>query len=691
MEKVGLSFLIGAVVGASFKTSINGVKNSIGDINKEIKLLTEKRAILLDRKYNNSQAFLPNSRDELLKINKEIERLTNLKTIDLKFRSNINEVKSSLSDLMKFGGVVSAGAYVAARPIKIAIDFEQAMLNVKSVINGITDEQFKALNNEAKRLGATTSFSASEAAEGMKYLGYAGFSTNQIIAAMPGLLDMARAGVVDLGKASDISSNILSAFGISAGEMGRVADTLTMAFTTSNTTLESLGYTMGEVAPIAKEAGMSLEETAAMAGLLGNIGIQGSKAGTQLKAMVNRLSAPVGPAQKMLESLGVTVKDSAGNLRPMIEVLADMEKATAALGNADRLAAYKTIFGEEPIAGLSELVDKAGTGEIAKYIDIIKNSSGKASQVAAIQMSGLKGSLDELSSSLEGVAISFGEIMIPAIKSATEILTGVSGGINNLINNHSFLIKSLVTVTGSVITFIGGYKTAVVVMNVFGAVSKFAHMQALALGLATGKASVGVKLLAVAQAGLNTVMSLNPIALAVGAFAVAGVIIYKIVKNWDKIKEYFANFWEYIKQKFFEELEAIAPVVNFIGKAAGKLMLVTRAVSESVTWVGNKLGITDEKADFSINNLTRPAFELETLKSNKPVSEHIYQKDGTIDKYNKNIVNHAPITYAPNITVQGNANKQDILEAEKMSQREFEKMYKQQRYNDARLSYGGGY
>lgn len=357
--------------------------------------LTEKRAILLDRKYNNSQAFLPNSRDELLKINKEIERLTNLKTIDLKFRSNINEVKSSLSDLMKFGGVVSAGAYVAARPIKIAIDFEQAMLNVKSVINGITDEQFKALNNEAKRLGATTSFSASEAAEGMKYLGYAGFSTNQIIAAMPGLLDMARAGVVDLGKASDISSNILSAFGISAGEMGRVADTLTMAFTTSNTTLESLGYTMGEVAPIAKEAGMSLEETAAMAGLLGNIGIQGSKAGTQLKAMVNRLSAPVGPAQKMLESLGVTVKDSAGNLRPMIEVLADMEKATAALGNADRLAAYKTIFGEEPIAGLSELVDKAGTGEIAKYIDIIKNSSGKASQVAAIQMSGLKGSLDE--------------------------------------------------------------------------------------------------------------------------------------------------------------------------------------------------------------------------------------------------------------------------------------------------------
>lgn len=691
MEKVGLSFLIGAVVGASFKTSINGVKNSIGDINREVKLLTEKRDMLLDRKYNNPQSFLSNSKEELLKVNMEIERLTNLKTIDLKFRSNINEVKSSLSDLMKFGGVVTAGALVAARPIKIAMDFEQSMLNVKSVINGITEDEFKALNDEAKRLGATTSFSASEAAEGMKYLAMAGFNSNQIISSMPGLLDMARAGVIDLGKASDISSNILSAFGISANEMGRVADTLTMAFTTSNTTLESLGYTMKYVGPIAREAGMSLEEAAAMAGLLGNVGIQGEMAGTQLRAMVNRLTAPVGPAQEKLKELGITVKDSAGNLRPMIELLAEMDNKTANMGNADRLAAFKTIFGEEAVSGLSELINQAGTGGIAKYLDIVKNSAGKASQVASIQMSGLKGSLDELSSSLEGVAISFGELMIPAIKNISEILTGISGGIYNLINNHGFLIKSLVAVTGSVITFIGGYKTSIVVMNLFGTVSKFAQMQALALGLATGKASIGVKLLAVAQTGLNTVMALNPIARAVGAFAVAGVIVYKIVKNWDKIKEYFANFWEYIKQKFFDALEAIKPVINFIGNAAGKLMLVTRTISESATWVGNKLGIIDEKPDFSINNLTRPAFELETSKGERPESEHIFQESGTIDKYNKNMVNNAPLTYAPNITIQGNANKEDILEAEKMSQREFEKMYKQQKYNDARLSYGGGY
>ena len=670
MEKVGLSFVIGAVVGASFKTSINGVKTSIGDINREVKQLSQKRAELLDKKWNSSSRFLESDKNELLRINKEIARLKKTETIDLKFRSNINEVKSSLSDLMKFGGVVTAGALVAARPIKIAMDFEQSMLNVKSVINGITEQEFKSLTSEAKKLGATTSFSASEAAEGMKYLAMAGFNSNQIISSMPGLLDMARAGVIDLGKASDISSNILSAFGISAGEMGRVADTLTMAFTTSNTTLESLGYTMKYVGPIARAAGMSLEEAAAMAGLLGNVGIQGEMAGTQLRAMLNRLAAPVGPAQEKLKELGITVKDSAGNLRPMIELLAEMDNKTANMGNADRLAAFKTIFGEEAVSGLSELISQAGAGGISKYLDIVKNSTGKASQVASIQMSGLKGALDELSSSIEGIAISFGTLMIPAIKTAAQVLTTLTGGINNLLENHKGLVEILKIGTGIVLGFVAGYKSLVFVVGAY---------------------KTAVSILTIAQLALNGAMLANPVGLIIGGIAAAGVAVYGVVKNWDKIKEYFANLWEGIKQTFFDALEAIKPAINFVGNAAGKLMAVTRVVTESATWVGNKLGLTEEKADFSANNLTRPAFQLEVAKSNKPVSEHIYQKDGAIDKYNKNVVNNAPVNYSPNITVQGNANKQDILEAEKMSQREFEKMYKQQRYNDARLSQNGAY
>ena len=669
MEKVGLSFVIGAVVGASFKTSINGVKTSIGDINREVKQLSKKRAELLDKKWNSSSRFLESDKNELLRINKEIARLKKTETIHLKFRSNINEVKNSLSDLMKFGGVVSAGALIAAKPVSIAVDFEQSMLNIKSVVNGISEQEFNALSKEARRLGAETSFSAREAADGMKYLAMAGFKSNQIIDAMPGLLDMAKAGVIDLGRASDISSNILSAFGLSAQEMTRVADTLTMAFTTSNTTLESLGYTMKHVGPIAREAGMSLEEATAMAGLLGNVGIQGEMAGTQLRAMVNRLTPPVGPAQEKLKELGITVKDSTGNLRPMIELLAEMDEKTAAFGNADRLAAFKTIFGEEAVSGLTELVNQAGAGGISKYLSIVQNSKGKASEVASIQMSGLKGSLDELSSSIEGIAISFGTLMIPAIKTAAQVLTTLTGGINNLLENHKGLVEILKIGTGIVLGFVAGYKS---------------------LAFVVGAYKSAVSILTIAQLALNGAMLANPVGLIIGGIA-AGVAVYGVVKNWDKIKEYFANLWEGIKQTFFDALEAIKPAINFVGNAAGKLMAVTRVVSESVTWVGNKLGLTEEKADFSANNLTRPAFQLEVAKNNKPVSEHITQKGGAIDKYNKNVVNNAPVNYSPNITIQGNANKQDIIDAEKMSQREFEKMYKQQMHNSARLSLNGAY
>lgn len=670
MEKVGLSFVIGAVVGASFKTSINGVKTSIGDINREVKQLSKKRAELLDKKWNSSSRFLESDKNELLRINKEIARLKKTETIHLKFRSNINEVKNSLSDLMKFGGVVSAGALIAAKPVSIAVDFEQSMLNIKSAVNGISEQEFNALSKEARRLGAETSFSAREAADGMKELAIKGLNTQQIIAAMPGLLDMAKAGVVDLAKASDIAGEALGQFGLDASQTSRVADILTMAFTTSNTTLESLGYTMKYAGRVGREIGLSLEDTAAMAGLLGNIGIKGEQAGTVLRSIYGRLAAPVGPAQKQLEALGVTVKDSTGNLRPLIELLAEMDSKTANMGNADRLAAFKTIFGEEGMTGASELISKGGVGEIAKYVDIIKNSSGKASQVAAIQMSGLKGSLDELSSSIEGIAISFGTLMIPAIKTAAQVLTTLTGGINNLLENHKGLVEILKIGTGIVLGFVTGYKS---------------------LAFVVGAYKTAVSILTIAQLALNGAMLANPVGLIIGGIAAAGVAVYGVVKNWDKIKEYFANLWEGIKQTFFDALEAIKPAINFVGNAAGKLMAVTRVVSESATWVGNKLGLTEEKADFSANNLTRPAFQLEVAKNNKPVSEHITQKGGAIDNYNKNVVNNAPVNYSPNITIQGNANKNDILEAEKMSQREFEKMYKQQRYNDARLSLNGAY
>lgn len=188
--------------------------------------------------------------------------------------------------------------------ITTGMDFSSQMSRVAAVSNASQEER-EALEAQARLLGKTTVWSGSQVGQGMEYLSMAGFKTKDILAAMPGMLNLASAGGIDLGRASDISSNILTGFGFESREMGRVGDVLTNAFTSSNTTLESLGNTMNNAAPVAKSLGASLEETAAMAGKLGDAGIQGEMAGTTLRAVMLRLSAPSTKAAEALKDLGI--------------------------------------------------------------------------------------------------------------------------------------------------------------------------------------------------------------------------------------------------------------------------------------------------------------------------------------------------------------------------------------------------
>src|SRR5699024_449046 len=162
-------------------------------------------------------------------------------------------------------------------------------------------------SKQARELGQTTQFTASQAADGMKYLAMAGLDANEIMAAMPGMLDLAVAGNLDLGTTADIASDTMAAFGLEASEATRVADVLAKTATSSNTNIEMLGDTMKYVAPVARTAGMSLEETSAMAGLLANVGIKSSQAGTTMKSMLLKLANPSAKASNLLSDLGVSV------------------------------------------------------------------------------------------------------------------------------------------------------------------------------------------------------------------------------------------------------------------------------------------------------------------------------------------------------------------------------------------------
>ncbi len=343
--------------------------------------------------------------------------------------------------------------------VATAAGFEDQMAKV-GAISRASASDMQALEAKARELGATTQFTAVQVGEAEQFLAMAGFNAQENIAALPGVLNLAAATATDLGRAADISSDILGAFGMRASEMTRVADVLAATCSSANTNMEMLGDTMKYVAPVARQAGLSLEETSAMAGLLANVGIKGSQAGTTLKAMLNKLSAATPEAAKLFKKLGVTVQDSAGNLRSPITVLEELSGKLEGMGTAQQIAAMKTIVGEEAIAGFAELINKGGTGALVEYIKKIKESGGACAEMSAKMNDTLAGDARSLGSAFESAKITIGKIFIPILRKGTSGLTSLVRWFDALAQNPAgkFIVK-----------FAAGLATAVVAVTGFAA------------------------------------------------------------------------------------------------------------------------------------------------------------------------------------------------------------------------------
>jgi len=359
------------------------------------------------------------------------------------------------------------------------------------------------------------------------------------------MLDLAKGADVDLASTSDIASNILSAFKLEASEMTRVSDTLAGTFSRSNVDLRMLGDTMKYVAPIAMKAGASMEDVAAMTGLLGNIGIQGSNAGTALRSMYNRMTAPPKEAAKALKKLKITTTDANNNLRPMTEILAEVAKKTKNLGSAKQLEYFKAIAGARAGAAMSEMVDKGGAGELQKFIEILMNTQGEARKIHEVMEDNATGDLLKLKSAWDGLATAVGETNNKGFRGAIQSLTQMVGKIKEWGQQNPELVATIVKVTAVVgsLAFAGG-ALALTISGIAGPV----------LGV--------IKVLNLLKFAVMT----NPILLALGGIAAA---VYLIYKNWD-----------WLKQKWNEMWTAIG---NFISTAWTKIKTIT-----SLAWEGIK-------------------------------------------------------------------------------------------------------
>ncbi|MGW8285751.1 MAG: phage tail tape measure protein [Candidatus Deferrimicrobiaceae bacterium] len=317
------------------------------------------------------------------------------------------------------------GAGILQAPIGEFVDFEHAMSKVRALSNSTTQE-FEKQTKVARELGATTIFTAKEAAEGMGYLAMAGFNAEKQIAALPAVLDLATAAGADLGRTAEISSNIMGAFGIRADEMRKASDVLAATFTRSNTTLESLGETMKYAGPNAKAAGVGLAEVAKFAAVMGNAGIDGSLAGTALRAMLQRLSAPPKAAAAALKKLGIVTQDTAGNLRSPIAILQDMNEAMKGLGSAQRTAAIGAIFGLRASAGMAEILDKLAVGADSGVVSFkelsaaIDDAAGTTDRIGKVMSEDSWGDIKKVTSAFSEFLITIGKQLRPTIREVSK-------------------------------------------------------------------------------------------------------------------------------------------------------------------------------------------------------------------------------------------------------------------------------
>lgn len=436
--------------GRAYRTSVQGMRRESDILTRRLQAQRERVAELKRRydearkatgensartkdlaaQYNNAQAEMKRTEGQLNRLNDLIRtqesRWTQLGQRMEEYGQKMQTLGRATSS---FGRAYTMrvttpilGAGIAA--LKVGMDFEEGMSKVQA-ISGATGEELGKMRDQAKELGESTRFSAREAADGMEFLARAGWDTTEIMAGMPGLLDLAASSAMDLGRAADITSNIMSAFNLEAEKAGYIADVLSHAAANANTDVEQMGEAMKYVAPTANTLGLGIEETAAAIMAVSDAGIQGSQAGRAFGTSLLRLSDPTSKMQKEMDKLKLSFFDAEGQMKELPDIIGQLETAMSDYDKEQRAATLSTLFGTEAQRHWSLILDQ-GSKKLSDNTKELKGAEGAAAEMAKTMQDNAKGAMIEFRSALEGAGIAAAEHVIPAItditKRATELI-----------------------------------------------------------------------------------------------------------------------------------------------------------------------------------------------------------------------------------------------------------------------------
>ena len=435
--------------------------------------------------------------------------------------------------------------------ITTAADFEQAMARVGAV-SGATGEDFERLTQQAKDLGRETQFSATQAAASQENLARAGFQTNEIINAMPGLLNMAAAEGMDLANAADIASSAIRGFGLNASEANRVADVLAKTSSASNTSIALLGESLKYAAGPAKALGFTIEQTNAMLGIMANSGIKGTQAGNALKSAFLRLSKEPKQVAKALNEMGVKAKDSEGNLRTLPELLKDLSVRMAGMGKADKLGMLGKIFGDVASTGMLALMDAVANGSLPDLETALYSCSGAAQAMAERMNATAQGAMLRLESASEGLRIVIGNHLLPVYTKIIDAIAQFKSWLTQLIEAHPVITKAVIGFTAALIGLSGA---TLLVVGGLTSISGFMKMWPLLKIMAVSALS-NIRMQARMALASFTKLSV-PI---VGLVALAGVLFYAWRKNLWGIRDMVTAVTEGFKMALSASTDGIAEV-----------------------------------------------------------------------------------------------------------------------------------
>lgn len=445
--------------------------------------------------------------------------------------SSLTSVGKSLTKSVTLP-LVGLGTTVTA----VAAKFESSMASVAAIAGlDTTGEEFDKLSEKAKEMGATTKFSASEAADAFTYMAMAGWKTEDMLDGIEGIMNLAAASGEDLALTSDIVTDALTAFGLTAKDSAHFADVLAAASNNANTNVSLLGESFKYVAPVAGALKYSAEDTSIALGLMANSGIKASQAGTALRTAISNMVKPTDDMAAVMETYGISLTDTDGKMKSFMTIMTDLRKNMGGLDEATQAAAASTLFGKEAMSGMLAIIN-ASDADFNKLTEAIYTANGTANSMADTMQNNLSGQLTILKSALEGLAISFGELIIPPLTKIVQWLTKIIDKFNSMSEDA----KKIIVVIGTVAASLGP------VLLIAG---KLSSAIGSITGLIGGAGGLGAALTALT----------GPVGIIIAAVA---ALVAAWVTDFGGIRESTAEVFESIKSIFETVWGVISSIWN---------------------------------------------------------------------------------------------------------------------------------